>query len=97
MTLSFEGFIISVRLNTAYFAENTVAKYFLLLKFTVHPQFALGWSMNIAMDQPKNITQENANTISLTQTGPKSMLDFSNKIFRFKKNYHTMDEMTFFH
>ena len=57
MTLSFEGFIISVRLNTAYFAENwkfiaenTVVKYFLLLKFTVHMQFALGWSMNITMD-----------------------------------------------
>ena len=51
--------ILSVRLDTAYFAENwklivkTVAKYFLLLKFIVHPQFALGWSMNSAMDQPK--------------------------------------------
>ena len=52
-----------MRLDTVYFTENwkfiienTVVKYFLLLKFTVHPQFALGWSMNSAMDQPKNAT-----------------------------------------
>ena len=50
-------------LDTIYFAENwklivenTVTKYFLLLKFTVHSQFALGWSMNSAIDQPKNAT-----------------------------------------
>ena len=55
--------LLSVRLDTTYFAENlkviadnTVSKYFLLLKFTVHPQFALGWSMNSAMDRPKNAT-----------------------------------------
>ena len=47
----------SVRLDIIYFVENwkfntknTITKYFLLLKFTVHLQFALGWSMNNAID-----------------------------------------------
>ena len=44
---------LSVHLDTANFAENTVTKYFLLLHITVYAFLSLGWSMNSAMDQPK--------------------------------------------
>ena len=70
-------------LDTAYFdenwkfiTENTIAKYFLLLHITIHPFLALGWSMNSAMDKPKNTTytNANANAISSTQTHPNSLI-----------------------
>ena len=44
---------LSVHLDTANSAENTVTKYFLLLPITVYAFLSLGWSMNSAMDQPK--------------------------------------------
>ena len=65
--------ILSVRLDTAYFAKNwkfiaknTVTKYFLLLQITLHPFLALGWSMNSATDQPKK--KKNARKQMQTQT-----------------------------
>ena len=43
-------------------SENTIIKYFLLLKFTIHPQFA------------GHATYKNANTINLAQTHLSSKL-----------------------
>ena len=61
--------IVSVSLDTVYFAENTVTKYFLLLQIIIHPFFSLGWSMNSAMDQGEKKKKRKGNRRS-TQTDP---------------------------
>ena len=41
---------LSLLKTEKFIAKNTITKYFLLIKITIHPFLSFGWSMNSAMD-----------------------------------------------